>query len=177
MIKHLSVGSIASPERPIVTIGTLANLVVRAQIPELHYDSFMANHKTMAITLRRSGGTVLRGTVRSISPFVSAGTKNFETVISVDDPAGTLRPGMFVSMEFELDRWEDVLSLPFEALSGGNLIWWVQDGKASNAAFLPAASSGTAFAVPLEWADRDVIVEGHFFARNGSPVVIIGEGR
>jgi membrane fusion protein (multidrug efflux system) len=177
LIKHLSVGSIASPERPIVTIGTLDNLVVKAQIPERHYETFMANRRTMGITIRRSGGTELRGTVRSISPFVAAGTKNFETVIAIADPAGTLRPGMFVSLDFELERWEGVLSLPFEALSGGNLIWWVQDGKAANAAYVPRASSGLAFAVPEEWVDRDVIVEGHFFARTGSPVVIIGEGR
>lgn len=177
LIKHLSVGSIASPERPIVTIGTLDDLVVRAQIPERHYETFQENRQTMGITVRRSGGTVLQGTVRSISPFVAAGTKNFETVISVADPVGTLRPGMFVSLEFELDRWEGVLSLPFEALSGGNLIWWVQDGKAINAGFVPTALSGTAFAVPEEWADREVIVEGHFFARQGSPVIIIGEGR
>jgi membrane fusion protein, multidrug efflux system len=177
LVKHLSVGSIASPERPIVTIGSLDALVVKAQIPERHYETFMTNRQTMGITVRRAGGLELRGTVRSISPFVSAGTKNFETVIAVEDQAGTLRPGMFVSMEFELDRWEDVFSLPFEALSGGNLLWWVQDGKAANAAFSPTASSATAFAVPEEWADRDVIVEGHFFARAGSPVVVIGESR
>lgn len=177
LIKHLSVGSIASPERPIVTIGTLDDLVVRAQIPEKHYETFLANRQSMGITIHRSGGTELQGTIRSISPFIAAGTKNFETVIAVDDPAGTLRPGMFVSLDFDLARWEGVLRLPFEALSGGNLIWWVQDGKATNAEFVPTASSGTAFAVPGEWADRDVIVEGHFFARTGSPVVIIGEGR
>jgi RND family efflux transporter MFP subunit len=177
LIKHLSAGSIASPERPIVTIGTLDNLVVKAQIPEKHYETFMANRQTMGITIRRSGGVELQGRVRSISPFVAAGTKNFETVIALDDKAGTLRPGMFVSLEFELNRWEGVLSLPFQALSGGNLIWWVQDGKAANEVFVPTASSGTAFAVPDVWADRDVIVEGHFFARDGSPVVIIGEGR
>jgi RND family efflux transporter MFP subunit len=177
LIKHLSAGSIASPERPIFTIGTLDNLVVKAQIPEKHYETFMANRQTMGITVRRSGGLELQGTVRSISPFVAAGTKNFETVIALDDKAGTLRPGMFVSLEFELDRWEGVLSLPFEALSGGNLIWWVQDGKATNAEYVPTASSGTSFAVPEEWAERDVIVEGHFFARKGSPVVITGESR
>jgi membrane fusion protein, multidrug efflux system len=119
LIKHLSAGSIASPERPIVTIGTLDNLVVKAQIPEKHYETFMSNRQTMGITVRRSGGLELQGTVRSISPFVAAGTKNFETVIALDDKAGTLRPGMFVSLEFEMDRWEGVLSLPFEALSGG----------------------------------------------------------
>lgn len=175
LIKHISVGSIASPERPLVTIGTLDDLVVRAQIPERHYESFMANRQTMGITVRRSGGIDLQGSVRSISPFIAAGTKNFETVIALEHRAGTLRPGMFVTLEFELDRWEGVLSLPFEALSGGNLIWWVQDGKATNAGFVPSASSATAFAVPEEWAERDVIVEGHFFARNGSPVIIIGE--
>ena len=177
LIKHLSVGSIASPERPIVTIGTLDDLVVRAQIPEKHYERFMAQQETMGITIQRSGGSSLRGTIRSISPFVVPGTKNFETVIAVDDKASTLRPGMFVTMKFELNRWEGVLSLPFKALSSGDLLWWVENGKATNTSYIPEASSGTYFVVPTEWADRDVIVEGHFFARDGSPVVIVGEGR
>lgn len=177
LMKHLPVGSIASPERPIVTIGTLDNLVVRAQIPERHYETFLANRHTMGISVRRTGGTSIQGKIRNISPFVAAGTKNFETLIALDDRAGVLRPGMFVTLEFELDRWTGVLSLPFEALAGGNQLWWVEDGKAVSAAFIPEAASSTAFAVPQEWANREVIVEGHFFARKGSPVVIVGERR
>jgi len=90
-------------------------------------------------------------------------------VVAIGGLPEALRPGMFVALEFELARWPGVYSVPFEALSGGRL-WWVEDGKAASAAFEPSGSSASAFMVPAEWADREIIIEGQYFAREGSPV-------
>jgi RND family efflux transporter MFP subunit len=176
LMRHLSVGSIAAPERAIVTIGDIADLIIRAKIPEKHYETFVWAKESMRIRIRRSDGAEYPGIIRNISPFVSAETKNFETVIAIGGNAAALRPGMFVAMEFELARWSNVLYLPFEALSGGNRLWWVQDGVARSTAFNPVQSSDSAFVVTPEWAERDVIIEGHFFAREGSPVITVGSG-
>jgi membrane fusion protein, multidrug efflux system len=172
LVKHMSAGSIAAPERPLVTIGDLADLVVRAKVPERYYEDFTAGKETMPIRIKRPGSGEYRGRIRSVSPFVSAETKNFEVVISIGDTPEALRPGMFVSLVFELARWPDVYSVPFEALSGGRL-WWVEDGRAKSVPFSPVDSSTTAFAVPAEWADRDIIVEGQYFTREGSPVTVV----
>jgi membrane fusion protein, multidrug efflux system len=172
LVKHVSAGSIAAPERPLVTIGDLADLVVRAKVPERYYEDFTAHKNSMSIRVKRPGSGGYSGRIRSISPFVSAETKNFEVVIAIGDTPEALRPGMFVSLEFELARWPGVYSVPFEALSGGRL-WWVEDGKAKSAPFVPADASAAAFAVPAEWADRDVIVEGQYFTREGSPVTVV----
>lgn len=173
LVRHLSAGSIAAPERPLVTIGDLEDLVVRARVPERYYEAFGTLRDTMRIILRREGGGDYRGIIRSISPFVSAETKNFEVVVSIEDAPELLRPGMFVSIEFELARWPGSYRLPYEALSGGGKLWWVDHGVARSAPFSPDATSDDEFAVPRLWADRDIIVEGQYFAREGSPVTVI----
>jgi hypothetical protein len=126
----------------------------------------------MVIRVTRPGSGEYPGRIRSISPFVSAETKNFDVVVAIGGVPEALRPGMFVALEFELARWPDVYSVPFEALTGGRL-WWVEDGKAKSAPFVPVDSSAAAFAVPVEWADREVIVEGQYFTREGSPVNVV----
>jgi len=173
LVKHLSAGSIAAPERPIVTIGDLNDLVVRARVPERYYEEFMSMRTTMRITITRPGGTDYRGTIRSISPFVSAETKNFEVVVSIGGKPEALRPGMFIALEFELQRWPDVYSLPFEALGGNDTLWHVDNGLAVKDVYKPANMTDAAFEVPADWANRDFIVEGQYFARDGGPVSII----
>lgn len=172
LMKHLSAGAIAAPERPLVTIGDLKDLIVRARVPERYYANFSPNNGLSRIVISRPGGKDYKGKVRSVSPFVSAETKNFEVSVAINGASEDLRPGMFVAVEFELARWPGVYSLPFEALGGGRL-WWVEDGKAVSTPFIADKSSDTAFAVPSEWANRDFIVEGQYFAREGSKVSII----
>ncbi|HAP44017.1 MAG: hypothetical protein A2087_06815 [Spirochaetes bacterium GWD1_61_31] len=170
LMRHLSVGSIAAPERPLVTIGDLDDLVVRARIPEKYYPLFQERRADLPITITTSGGLHYTGRIRTISPFVSAETKNFETSISIDDNRGLLRPGMFISMVFQLERWADVLYLPFEALSGGNTLWRVNEGLAQPIGFVPSSSADDAFLVPEEYASYDFIIEGQYFVYDGAPV-------
>lgn len=174
LVKHITPGSIAAPERPLVTIGDLSDLIVRARVPERYYELFSGNRDSIGIFVRRPGGGEYRGAVRSVSPFVSAETKNFEVVVSIKGSMDALRPGMFVSLEFELSRWPGTFTLPFEALAGGGRLWWVEGGKAVSEAFTPDRASDAAFAVPAAMADREFIVEGHYFAREGSPVSVVG---
>ena len=172
LVKHMSAGSLAAPERPLVTIGDLDDLVLRAQVPERYYEAFLSGKDSMRIDIRRAGGGEYRGTIRNISPFVSADTKNFEVVVAIGKGPDVLRPGMFVSLGFELARWPGVYSLPFEALAGGRL-WWVEDGVAKSEPYTPVESSDASFVVPPAWVVRDVIVEGQYFAREGSRVSVV----
>ncbi|MBN2873509.1 MAG: efflux RND transporter periplasmic adaptor subunit [Spirochaetales bacterium] len=172
LVRHSTAGSIAAPERPLITVGDLGDLIVRARVPERYYEAFLAGKESMRIDLTRTGDVVSSGVIRSVSPFVSAETKNFEVVVSIPSAPESMRPGMFVSLKFELARWIGVYSLPYEALSGG-LLWWVSDGMALNEAFTPADATDVSFVVPPVWSDRDVIIEGQYFARSGAPVTVL----
>lgn len=172
LIKHLSAGSIAAPERPLVTIGNVRDLAVRAKVPERYYEDFLST-SGMPITISREGRTSFAGSIKSVSPFVSAETKNFEVLVSINGAEGMLRPGMFVQVAFELRRWNNVYSLPYTALGSGSRLWWVKNGVAHAAEYKPTDGSDTRFIVTPEWAQRDILIEGHWFAREGSPVIVL----
>ncbi|AEJ20151.1 efflux RND transporter periplasmic adaptor subunit [Gracilinema caldarium] len=174
--RHLSVGSLAVPERPLLTIADLNNLLIRCQIPEHYYTLFLESWQDgsskLRISIRRSDGLILSGKLRSVSPYIKIETKNFEAVISVASGVEDLRPGMFVTNTFELSRIRDVYTLPFSALAGGNRLWYVEDGRAKRSEITITESNDAFFVVTPEWKERDVIVEGWYFLREGSPVVV-----
>lgn len=176
LMRHLSVGSLAAPERPLVSIADLNNLLIRCQIPERYYGQFQAVQKTggeeLKITIKRSDSSSYAGRIRSVSPYVSAETKTFEVVITVASGTDELRPGMFVSTSFELSRLKNVYTLPYSALSGGNTLWYVEDGQAKKGEIEVTDSNDDVFVVGKEWAERDVIIEGWYFLREGRAVVV-----
>jgi len=93
-------------------------------------------------------------------------------MITVASGAEDLRPGMFVTTSFELARIRQVYTLPFSALSGENTLWYVENGRAKKAEITVTERNDTAFVVSPEWKDRDVIIEGWYFLRENSPVVV-----
>lgn len=172
LVKHLSAGSIAAPERPLITVGDVSDLVLRAKVPERYYEEFLTNSE-MPISITRGPGRNYTGRIRSISPFVSAETKNFEVSVSIEDSSAILRPGMFVNVNFELQNWKNVYSLPYSALAAGGKLWWVEGGLAKSQDFTAGDGSDSRFIVSEDWADREIILEGHWFAREDQPLVIV----
>jgi RND family efflux transporter MFP subunit len=174
--RHLSVGSLAAPERPLITVADLKNLRIRCQIPEHYYGVFLQAQREgwsrLGILIQRTDGSSYPGVLRSVSPYIQSETKNFEVVVSVPSAVEDLRPGMFVTSTFELSRIRDVYTLPFSALAGGNSLWYVEDGRAKRSEIWITESNDSFFVVAPEWKDRDVIVEGWYFLREGSPVVV-----
>ncbi len=172
LVRHLSAGSMAAPERPLFTIADLTDLVVRCRVPEGRYGAFIAAGSDMPVLVRRSDGSSYAGRIRSISPYVSPETKNFEVVVAVEG-GGMLRPGMFVTVDFQLYRRSGVYTLPYAALAAGDSLWYVEDGTARRETFKPAEFSDEAFVVEERWAGRDVVVEGAYFLREGSAAAVV----
>jgi len=130
---------------------------------------------TTLIFVQTQDGTLYKGNVRTVSPFVSAESKNFEVSVSIQDKTHALRPGMFVSAVFVLKQWKQVHSLPFAALSGGDTLWYVEDDKARKMEYTPSEFSDTAFLIPPEFENRIFITEGQYFVFENSPVRIINK--
>ncbi len=172
LAKHLTAGSLAAPERPLVTIGDINNLIVKVKIPEKYFEIFSSKTKITQIFIIRNETEKYRGAIQSISPFISPDTKNFEVTVTIQDTQKILRPGMFVKIEIELARVPHVLMLPVSALIGSNRVWYVQDGKAYSDQIELTYFSDEYFVIPDKWRERDCIIEGAAFLREGSPVIV-----
>lgn len=176
LVRHLSPGSIASPERPLLTIGTLDELEVRVRVNERWYRHFVPASGSTAlphVILEREGEEPIPLAIRAVSPFVSPDTKTFELVLTVPSGTSCLRPGMFVRIVVELERRDGVWTLPQACLGTGNRIWYVDEGRARSVTIDEPFRSQDAFQLPEELADRAWVYEGQFFLRDGSPVTVL----
>jgi RND family efflux transporter MFP subunit len=119
------------------------------------------------------GGFVLEPL--SLAPYVSPENRSF--LVEYRIPGGaehSLRPGMFATVSFVLERRERVYYLPFKVMASGNRIWYAgEDGKAAYVEFTPEFFNDDYFQIPGEWGDKTFIIEGQHFITTGQELQIL----
>lgn len=130
LMSHLSVGDLAAPERPLVTIGDLKSLVVKANIPESYYETFLELADEMKVIIRRSEfDQGFEASISQVSPFISAESRNFQVVCNISGNPSFLRPGMSIYLDFILAEKPDIYYLPYDVLVGNDSIWVLNSTK------------------------------------------------
>ncbi len=178
--RHTAAGSVVGSNSAIVTIADLTDMVVQAKIPEQHFADF--DREPAEIPVRISlpalpDGNV-GGTVRTVSPYISPSSRNFDVVVDFQESGVSLRPGMFVEVTFVLARRRDTYSLPFASLSDDGKLWYLRgDGTVTAVTPELGFSSQERFAVSRDWAQRRVVVEGQNFLTEGQSVTLVEERR
>lgn len=122
LMRHLSAGDMASPERPVLTIGDLSRLVVRTAVPEQRYRQFAESPESVEIRVSR-GDEVARATVRTVAPTVHPATRTFDVTADIAPRQAVLRPGMTVLVTFIFATDRSVPVVPQEALGYRNSLW------------------------------------------------------
>ncbi len=176
LARHATRGDLASPERPIVTIGTIESLIVRASVPEDRYEQFVRGRDSITTTVANNG-SVYAASIQTVAPYVQAETRTFEVECEIVDGETLLRPGMSVTVEFELARREDVLTLPYEVRGYGGSIWHVEEGIASKVEVPVLFEGEERFQIPDTFGDYRFVVEGQHFLTEGQSVRVVGDPR
>ena len=128
------------------------------------------------MTLPAINGDSVPARIRTVSPYVSPSSRNFDVVVDLTERTATLRPGMFVEVTFVLERREEVYAIPFEAFSDDGELWYLrEDGTVAAETLDPAFSTEEMFAVPQDWAERRVVIEGQNFLTEGQEVTVLEE--
>jgi len=173
LVRHLATGDVAAPDRPIVTVGDLSSLSVRAGVPEERYREFSRQRDSIEVRVE-SAGIAYPGSIRTVAPFVSAETRTFEVRCDVAGDLSALRPGMSVTLTFVLETIRNVPTLPVDAIGYGETLWYL-DGEYARSIDLPVLfSDGDHLQIPEEFGDRRFIVQGHHFLTDGQRVDVIG---
>lgn len=173
--RHVSAGDVASPERPMVTVGDLTRLVVRPSVPEQRYDVFLNDPSAIEVRVTTAGRSY-PARVRTVGPFVASGTRTFEVVCDITDDEGRLRPGMSVTVSFIPAVRRDVLSIPVGALGYNDTLWYAEDGTARSMSAAELEIVMDHIVIPPEHADRRFILAGQHFLAEGQPVRARGAG-
>jgi RND family efflux transporter MFP subunit len=181
--KHATAGSLVSGQVPIVTIGDLDDLVIKAKIPEKYYARFSevrsGNGITTTARIPALDNREFDARIRTVAPFISPETKNFEIICELSGETASVRPGMFLYLTFVLEKKEDLFYLPFSALTGGTHLWYVEKEQdteevtAHKMEYSPGFSNDDYFEVPKKYSGYQFIVEGQHFLNEGQKVKIL----
>lgn len=177
--KHITTGSLASQQTPIFTIGTIGKLKISAQIPEKYYDIFNRRSEIITVTISRPevDSHTYAAIIKTISPVISPESKNFEVTCDINNGLSTLRPGMFVRINFLLSEKKNIFFLPLATLIQENTAW-IYDLPSKTAKRIPISLSffnDLYYQIPIEIKDYFFIIEGQSFLRDGQTVSVLNK--
>ncbi len=111
-------GDTVNESSPLLTLADLSRLVVEADVSEYEVDDLSLG---MMVTVVPEGDPTKRytGTIDAIAPVANDGGTDVTVPvrIAVEDSDTSLRPGVTVSLTVLIERAEDVLMVPYDAVS------------------------------------------------------------
>ena len=125
--KQYKAGDTVESGKTLCTIYDLSYLEMTMDIDELDIDK-VAVGQAVQITADAAEGQTYAGVITKVSVLgtTSGGVTSYPATVRIDETEG-LRPGMNVDAEIVLEQAEDVLAVPVEAVSRGDLVLVTKD--------------------------------------------------
>jgi RND family efflux transporter MFP subunit len=147
----------------LFVLGSLDRLVVEVPLTESML-SYVEEGQPVRLTSRALPGAALAATVSRIPPFLSEGSFSTVAEIDVDNDGGSLRPGMFVTVDVLYGESRTATLVPAGALvedpaTGGRRVFVVLPGG-DEARALESATELSESPLPVEARTVEVIAEG-----------------
>ena len=130
-IRQVNLGQYLSGGDPLVTLQSLNPIRVNFGVPQQALGQVRVG-RSVRITANDLAGVALTGEVTAIDSLVDEATRNIQVQVTLANPAGRLRPGMFVQAEVILGAASAVVALPASAISYasfGDSVFIVTDMK------------------------------------------------
>ena len=160
----------------VVTLMDFNRLRVQVFVPENEVP-FIRNGLPVRVTVEELPGRVFPGSVTRFAYALDEGTKTMLTEIELPNPTGELRPGMYASVELELERKADALLLPAEAVvvdKAGPAVFVVAGGRARRVPVQRGFNDGgqTEITGGLD-PGQPVILAAKLSLNDGQPVTVL----
>jgi membrane fusion protein, multidrug efflux system len=128
----------------IVTLMDFSTVRIDVAVPDSEAP-LVQKDLPVKITVSELPGQTFEGAITRFSYALDESTKTMATEIEIPNPDLALRPGMWASVEIELQRKENALLIPAEALvteKNKNCVFIVSDGKAKKVSVTTAFDDG-----------------------------------
>jgi membrane fusion protein (multidrug efflux system) len=148
----------------LVTLMDYRQVRVQVFVPEAEVP-LIQNGVPAQVTVEELPGRTFKGSVTRFAHALDEATKTMLAEIELPNANGELRPGMYASVQLEVERKQDVLLLPVQALvveKAGTSLFTIADGKAKKTPVRTGFNDG----VNIE------ILEG---AKPDQPVILVGK--
>jgi len=172
-------GQIVSPGTTMLSLVDLSTVRVEV-VAALSQSAKIVPGQSVRLNVQGMGDAVT-GTVDRVSPIAEAGTRSIKVFLTLDNPDGALRGGMFVSGNIVVRAEDDVLAVPAEAVltrEDASYVMAVVDGVAEEKIIETGASWGASALVQARsgLSAGDVIVGTSLTGLNdGAAVTIAGQ--
>jgi membrane fusion protein (multidrug efflux system) len=113
-LRRVSVGDYVQPGHPIVNLEDLSTLHVDFKVAEVWLSRLRVGQQLIVMT-DAFPDTTFNGHVTAIDPRVDATNRTVSVRASIPNPAGTLRPGLFVTVRLNVGVDTHALLIPEEA--------------------------------------------------------------
>src|SRR5690606_22773107 len=115
-IRKVNLGQFVNPGDAIVSLQQLDPIYLDFSLPEQQVGKLVVGTRVRA-SVDAQPGQSFEGEVTAIEPLVDADTRNFRAQATLRNPDGTLRPGSFAKVGFELGGEREVVVIPQTAVS------------------------------------------------------------
>jgi membrane fusion protein, multidrug efflux system len=115
-IRQVNLGQYLKDGEAVVVLQSLSPIYVNFDVPQQAAGQVSVG-RTVRITPGDAAGTVFSGRVTAIDSVVNEATRNVQIQATLENPAGALRPGMFVQAEVGTGASQSVIALPASAIS------------------------------------------------------------
>src|SRR2546422_191153 len=169
----------AAQNAAIVTLTDFNRVRVQVAVPELE-TSFIATDQPVKVSADGLPGRSFDGKITRFSYALDDASKTMLAEIELPNPKLELRPGMYATVKIGIERKEDALLLPFEALvveKAGAFVFTVADNKAKRTPVKIGFNDGANVEIVNGLKpDQAVILLGKRVVSDGQPVTV-SEGK
>ncbi len=173
-LRSISKGTYVTPANIVAKLVNTSQVKITFSIPE-KYASQMTNGKTVNFTTSGYRDT-FSARIYAVEPEVDVATRTLRLRAIAQNPEGKLIPGTFANVELPLDRIENALMVPTEALipiQNGKKIFVARDGNAKEVVVETGARTEREVLITSGLKPGDtVLTTGVMSLRDGAPVNI-----
>jgi RND family efflux transporter MFP subunit len=160
--RNYDAGSLVSPgdNKPVVVVADLRVMKLQAGVSELEAGRLKVGMPAR-IAVQARPGDIIQGQVANIAPEVDARNRHFAIEIRVANPGGVLLSGMYGVATIPLQRADDVVAVPREAVidrAGRRIALRIDGNVVSEAPVTEGLSSATQVQIVSGLATGDTIV-------------------
>jgi membrane fusion protein, multidrug efflux system len=183
-IRQVNLGQYLAAGDPVVPLQSLHPIYVNFGVPQQDLSQIRVGHR-VRLTANNLVGVEFAGRVTAMDSVVDQATRNVQVQATLDNPAGRLRPGMFVQTELSLGTSRSIVALPASAISYapfGDSVFVVTDLKGENGQTyrgvrqqfvkLGAARGDQIAIVSGIKPGEEIVTSGVFKLRNGAAVLV-----
>jgi membrane fusion protein (multidrug efflux system) len=159
----------------IVTLSDFNRVRLQVAVPEIEA-ALVATNQPVKLTVEGLPGRNLEGAVTRFSYTLDEATKTMLVEIELPNPRLELRPGMYGTVKIGIERKEDVLLVPIDALvteKSGASVFILSEGKAKKTRVQTGFTDGTQVEIAggLQ-PNQQVILIGKRTLTDGQPVQV-----